>query len=86
MTSEQDYKRIRWASRRGMLELDLVLVPFVENRFPELSEVDQQRYINLLDGEDNDLFAWCMGRGTPDDPELAAIVEQIIAYARRKKS
>lgn len=86
MVSEQEYKRIRWASRRGMLELDLVLVPFVENCFPELSEEDQQRYTRLLEGEDNDLFAWCMGRGKPEDPELAAIIQQIIAYARRVKS
>ncbi len=86
MVSEQDYKRVRWASRRGMLELDLVLVPFVENRFPELSEEDQRRYIKLLEGEDNELFAWCMGRGKPEAPELAAIIEQIIAYARTEKS
>ncbi len=82
MVSEKEYKRLCWASRRGMLELDLILVPFVENRFPELSEQDQQRYIKLVGGEDTDMFAWFLGRQRPDDPELAVIVDQIIAYSK----
>ena len=84
MISESDYKRTCWASRRGMLELDLILVPFVENQFMTLTAQDQQRYITLLEGEDNDLFAWFLGRQLPDDPELLAIVEQISAYARSR--
>lgn len=82
MISESAYKRICWASRRGMLELDLILVPFVEHRFLQLSEQDQQRYVSLMEGEDNEMFVWLMGRETPSDPDIAAIVEQIIDYSR----
>ena len=84
MISDSDYNRLLWASRRGMLELDLIMVPFVENCFKSLDELNQQRFINLLESEDNDLFAWFLGRGLPDDPELAAIVQQIIEYSRSK--
>ena len=83
MVSEKDYKRLCWASRRGMLELDLILVPFVENCFPGLSEQDQQRFIRLVEGEDNDMFAWFLGKQRPADPELAIIVDQIIAYNKK---
>ena len=31
MFDDVEYQRIYWHSRRGMLELDLVLMPFVEN-------------------------------------------------------
>ena len=86
MISETDYKRLCWASRRGMLELDLILVPFIENRFLEISEQDQQRYIQLMEGEDNDMFGWLLGRGRPDDPELAIIVDMIIDHARQPKA
>ena len=87
MIDENDHKRIRWASRRGMLELDLILVPFVEERFAQLSEQDKARYIQLLEGEDNDLFAWCLGRSVPEDPDEAAIIALIIEHAgTRKKS
>lgn len=82
MTLLENYNRIRWASRRGMLELDLILVPFVENCYADLSEDDKQRYVDLLDSEDNDLFSWFLGRGQPEDPELAQIVSQINHYAR----
>lgn len=67
-----------------MLELDLILVPFVENCFLNLSEQDQQRYISLMEGEDNDMFAWFLGREKPTDPDTAVIVEQIINYTRNK--
>ena len=43
MVSELEYKRIAWHSRRGMLELDLILVPFVEEHLRGLAEDDQRR-------------------------------------------
>lgn len=72
-----DRNRLFWASRRGMLELDLVLLPFLENVYFTLDEVDQQRYIRLLDEQDQDLFAWFMRRSDPEDPELMRIVQII---------
>lgn len=83
MFSESDYKRIYWASRRGMLELDLVLLPFVEHRLRELSEAQQRQYVELLESEDTELFAWFLQRQRPADPALTGIVDEILAYARR---
>lgn len=74
---QQQKNRLFWASRRGMLELDLVLLPFAENIFPQLPEDDQQRYWKLLDQEDQDLFAWLLRRGQPEDAELLRIVDII---------
>lgn len=85
MLSESDLKRIYWASRRGMLELDLILVPFVEQRLPVISAVDQQTYVRLLECEDTELFAWFLQRQRPDDEELAGIVDQILEFARTVK-
>ncbi len=83
MFSDQEYNRILWASRRGMLELDLLMVPFVEQRLRGLPEAEQQTFIKLLECEDNDLFAWLLGRGSPDEPELQDIVGKIIRHARQ---
>jgi antitoxin CptB len=74
-----DKNRLFWGSRRGMLELDLVLMPFVENIYPSLAQADKERYWALLDEEDQDLFVWFMRRSDPDDPELLKIVEIIRA-------
>jgi len=72
-----DKNRLFWASRRGMLELDLILLPFIEQIYPELGEEDKARYHQLLDSEDQDLFAWFLRRQDPDDPELLKIVKII---------
>ena len=83
MVVESELRRIYWASRRGMLELDLMLVPFVENQFRQLTSEDQACYVKLLESEDNDLFAWCLGSAVPEDPELASIVGKIRDYAKQ---
>ncbi len=83
MPDSIEYNRVCWASRRGMLELDLVLEPFVKECYPGLGEADQQRYRNLLECEDTELFKWFLGRVRPEDNELAQIVDTILAFARR---
>ncbi|WP_423895618.1 succinate dehydrogenase assembly factor 2 [Candidatus Pelagadaptatus aseana] len=72
-----DRNRMFWASRRGMLELDLVLLPFLENVYESLEQEDKERYWALLDSEDQDLFAWFLKRTDPEDPELLKIVKII---------
>lgn len=69
--------RLRWACRRGMLELDLILGPFVEGPFELLEESDQLRFEALLECEDQNLFLWLMKRGQPESPDLQRIVRII---------
>ena len=69
--------RLLWGSRRGMLELDLILQPFVENTYPTLDAADQKGYELLLEEQDQDLFAWFLKRQDPSDPELLRIVQII---------
>lgn len=78
----EDINRTFWHSRRGMLELDLILVPFVENCYADLSADHKARYQKFLTCEDTDMFAWFLKRERPSDPELAATVDQILAYKR----
>ena len=85
MFSEDEYKRIYWASRRGMLELDLVLIPFVEQRLRQLDQVDQERYRALLESEDTELFAWFLQRQLPQDAELATIVKTILEFTHARR-
>lgn len=71
--------RLLWASRRGMLELDLILQPFAENVYPQLAPDDQQRYKQLLDCEDQDLFSWLLRSKVPKDAQLRQIVDIVLA-------
>ena len=82
MESDADYNRLCWHSRRGMLELDLMLGPFVKQCYPRLPAEDQRRYRRLLECEDQDLFSWFLGREEPQDEELVKIVKQVLAFSR----
>lgn len=85
MLSELEIKRIYWASRRGMLELDLLLVPYADARLREMAEAEQEQFQRFLESEDTELFAWLLGREIPEDAEFAELVNDIIAFARQKK-
>ncbi|MFP3343646.1 MULTISPECIES: succinate dehydrogenase assembly factor 2 [Halomonadaceae] len=74
-------KRLYWHSRRGMWELDLLLIPFLEKRFDTLSEQEQLSYQRLIEEEDQDLFVWLMHREWPEDPELRHLVQMIVEHA-----
>lgn len=78
-----DNNRLHWASRRGMLELDLVLMPFLEDAYPHLPLEDQKRYWQLLECEDPELFAWFLGHQQPEDADLSRIVGIILAHHRQ---
>jgi antitoxin CptB len=69
-----------------MLELDLILMPFLENIYPTLAQGDKERYWLLLEEQDQDLFAWFLRRENPEDPELQRIVDIIRANTGLQKN
>lgn len=69
--------RLIWASRRGMLELDLILLPFLDKIYPSLEQADKEHFWSLLESEDQDMFSWFLRREDPEDPNLLRIVEII---------
>ncbi len=77
MSEPMKIARVRWACRRGMLELDVLFQPFVESQYEQLSTKDKHTFVRLLEGEDPDLFAWFMGHEPCQDPELAEMVIRV---------
>jgi len=69
-----------------MLELDLILVPFVEQLYTTLTEELQNDYKALLECEDTDIYAWLMLRGEPAEPKLQAMVQRIVQHAQQHRS
>ena len=74
--------KLRWACRRGMLELDILLAPFVEEGYDALSLEQKQDFERLLACDDPDLFAWFMGHAQAPDPALQALVQVILNRVR----
>ncbi|MFB9158768.1 FAD assembly factor SdhE [Chromobacterium violaceum] len=69
-----ELKRIRWRSRRGLLELDLVLEKFFAGPFGQLAPAQIDAYRRLLDLPDTDFLDVVNGKADLDDSELMAIV------------
>ena len=72
------FNRLFWHSRRGMLELDLLLIPFLKKEYRNLSKEDQIQYERLIACEDPDLFKWFLRNETPEDPKFARLVKIIL--------
>jgi antitoxin CptB len=75
--------RLLWASRRGMLELDLLLQPFVENHYDLLSDDDKHQFYLFLELEDQQLFQWLVQKEKAADNNIQRIVD-IIHESRQR--
>ena len=61
-----ELERLRWRSRRGLLEMDLVLTRFMERRLEQLDENELRAYAQLLQESDTILLDYVNGRAEPD--------------------
>ena len=77
MDQREEWNRAKWASRRGLLELDLLLAPFVTEAFLDLTVVLRQDYRELLFQDDQDLMEWIMGRAEVPEPRFVRVVLKI---------
>ncbi|MBD9484833.1 succinate dehydrogenase assembly factor 2 [Pseudomonas sp. PDM14] len=84
MADDIELNRLYWHSRRGMLELDVLLVPFVREVYATLEAEDQERYRKLLECEDQDMFGWFMQREEPQDEDLRRMVRMILDRVQPK--
>ena len=72
-----DRHRLKWQCRRGLLELDLVLERFLQER--ELRGDEAEKLGRLLELPDNDLLDIAMGRSERFDPNLKHVVARLRA-------
>ncbi|SET63152.1 FAD assembly factor SdhE [Thalassotalea agarivorans] len=82
MSLANNKARLRWACRRGMLELDVLFMPFVDEAYDDLSEADKLTFERLLSCQDPELFAWFMGHEQCEDAELNAMVQFILGRVK----
>ncbi len=67
-------ERLRWHSRRALLELDLVLQRFWARQPDNLEERQAEDLERLLAMEDHDLWDLLSGRRQESDPDLQGMV------------
>jgi antitoxin CptB len=78
MTDPAELSRLRWRCRRGMRELDALMLRYLERRWEHASESERAVFLQLLECEDDKLWRWFMGRERPEDTDLHALVQAIV--------
>ena len=68
---------IRWQCRRGILELDMLLLPFFDTVYETLAADQKQAFIDLLVFPDQEIYTFLIARQIPDSFALQSIVQRI---------
>ena len=73
-TKHAQLGRLKWHSRRALLELDIVLERFWAQHGDALDDRSAVALTRLLAFEDHDLWNLVSGRVDADDPELGSFI------------
>lgn len=76
---ESEIRPLRWRCRRGMRELDQLLLRWLDREAANANTIDTANFQRLLDVEDDQLWRWVMGHQQPDDKELSELLQRILA-------
>ncbi|HKK06432.1 MAG TPA: succinate dehydrogenase assembly factor 2 [Gammaproteobacteria bacterium] len=69
--------RLYWQCRRGMLELDALLLGFLDRRYDQLDDAGRAAFERLLSCPDPLLLDYLMARTIPIDKDVADVVNAI---------
>lgn len=69
--------QIRWRLRRGMRELDVLLTRWFDQHWGAATDAERAGFLQLLDCEDPDVWAWLMGHAVPPEGPLADVIRRL---------
>lgn len=75
--SDIDKRRIRFQTRRGLLELDLILKKFMAKQFDHLNDDELTIFVAILALEDQEFLAMINQIQSPTHPDFEPILTKI---------
>ena len=69
--------RLRWRCRRGMRELDALLLQYLEAGYVPAGHAERAAFARLLELPDPDLFGYLVGRTDLPEESLRDVVARI---------
>jgi antitoxin CptB len=69
--------QVRWRCRRGLRELDVLLMSYFDQFFAKSSSERQLAFIALLDMQDPVILSYLTGGAKPQDPAIVDIIQQL---------
>lgn len=78
--------QLRWRCRRGMRELDVLLLKFLELRYAGLSHAQKETFEAVLQLQDPDLYAMLTGKLVPESVEIREMIELLLEVSSDQTS
>lgn len=66
--------QLRWRCRRGMRELDVLLMKFLELHYEGLTQAQKETFEAVLELQDPDLYAMLTGKLVPESAEVREMI------------
>lgn len=79
LAPEREFSRLRWRCRRGMREIEELLVGYLEHDYLASSPAERAAFEQLLELQDPEILGYLVGRHTPPEEAL----QRVIASVRR---
>lgn len=75
---QQELRKLEWRCRRGMKELDLLLVRYVRERLALAASDERAAFADFLELPDPDIARYLIAGDVPDDPRHAAVCRALL--------
>lgn len=85
MCEKIKFYKVYLSCRRGILELDIIFIKFLEQEYMLLSEELKEQFDCLLCESDQDLYMWLVRNDEFDNPSLLDIVCRLKKFAGNLK-
>ena len=73
-----EVSRLRWQCRRGMRELDELLIGYLESRYPIADDDEKAAFQTVLELPDPELNGYLLQRHTPSSESVADVIKLIL--------
>ncbi|QIV94503.1 succinate dehydrogenase assembly factor 2 [Allofrancisella frigidaquae] len=74
--------KIKYSARRGMLELDIMLAPYLDNCYMNEGVASKKLFVEFLTNEDCDMFDWLF-KGVKPPEKFQKLVNKIIQEKKK---
>ena len=75
---DEGLRRLEWRCRRGMKELDILLVRFLRESLVDASSDERAVFAEFLELPDPDIARYLLAGDVPDDPRHAALCRALL--------
>jgi len=78
MTIDPELSRLRWRCRRGMRELDMLLLGYLDRYYADIGANEQKAFRRVLSMPDPDILSLLTGRIQADDEYIRNVIQRLL--------